>query len=75
MSSDAVGLVFALLVLAWWATPIVRARLAAKAAKREECQRLGHQWGEPFSAMGSKMRNCRRCGKQQHYRTESQEWL
>jgi len=75
VSSDAVGLFFALIVLAYWGVPILHARHLANMAKREECQRIGHVFGEPFFAMGSKMRNCRRCKHQQHWRSETQEWV
>ena len=47
---------------------------ALKRELAEECERLGHEHGEPFEAMGGLIRSCRRCGRQQHYFPESQSW-
>lgn len=69
-----VGFLFAVFVLACWYWQEHGApRRQAKLDARAECERFGHNWGEPFYAMGSRMRNCDRCKRQQHQRDG--EWF
>ena len=75
MTEDFVGFAFAGFVLAcWWWQEHGRPRLDARRKARAECARFGHQWDAPFAAMGTLMRNCKRCKRQEHYHPESDSW-
>ena len=50
-------------------------RRARRAELREECERYGHQWGDPFQIGWSPLehtRICQRCKRQQH--TNAGRW-
>lgn len=74
LDPNAIGAGFALIVLAEWGVRTMRPRMAAKRQAREECARLGHQYGDPFGSDLGRHRNCRRCNHQQHWHTTTQEW-
>ena len=70
-----VGFLFAAFVLAcWWWQEHGSPKRERKRAAKAECERFGHRWGEPFVAIGTLMRNCQRCQKQEHYHRESDSW-
>ena len=70
-----VGFLFALFVLAvWYWEQHAAPRRAKRRKAREECARFGHRWGAPFVAIGTLMRNCERCGKQEHHHRETDSW-
>lgn len=74
MNTDMVGFLFALVVLIRYElAPRAAAHIAHRRELAAECARVGHRFADPIAAMGSVMRTCTRCGKQEH-RNELGEW-